>query len=662
MTGVVLCAFEMRGDVPLDLRGAEINYDYAAANANADTTAARAGAVSGANEPLGNGVLGDGACANGVAALPAGVGRLSQGTLFTGSNPVDARDAERDGDRTLLTGWVAQPEPSGADAVAVATLQQMLDRGGPGAVCRLRGDFVLAHLSEDGRALRLFRGLTSMVPLFWRATGDALRWSTNPIDLLDGAQARLSDVALDLLPMVIAERGFPHDRSWFRGVDRLPAGSCVTLRSGARPVVERFDDLSPAPAAPSSLAEAADGLRARLRQACRRAVSPGDAVVLMLSGGIDSAAVARELGDATPHAAGMHFTLNAFPGFAEDRAAAESVADACGLSFVPYDMGRHVTRGGDYADEQSGANLPQTHVPLQGSAATAREAQARGARFVFAGILADQIFAHDLHRGLVDVAGWSILNPLVTGEPPWQLVRRTVGGSFEGCASPGVRGYARYLRGVLRGDPTVALPNRDVIVHPVGFSETAAAQVTTGLRIAADRARQQLISASEHDGRRRGIPPGTTSRFQVNETFNTPNVQSAILNHFLPRQTFVFTPYADRDVIEYALALPNAFRIGLAHGATIDKLVLRTAYAEGTMPPQIGRRMQQARIDAVSAVYVNQNFERCRALLAEDSRLREAGVLSDAFVRGLSRQSVHRNGEEIARLCVIEQWLRRIAS
>ena len=235
-------------------------------------------------------------------------------------------------------------------------------------------------------------------------------------------------------------------------------------------------------------------------------------------------------------------------------------------------------------------------MPLQGTAATARAAQSRGARFVFSGILADQILAHDLHRCMFDVAGWSILNPLVTGEPPWQVVRRTVGGSFDGSASPGVRGYARYVRGFLRGDPTVALPNRDAIVHPVGFSDAAAARATAALRVAAGRARRQLVSGSEQDGRpRRGVSAGTTSRFQVNETFNTPNVQAAILNHFLPRQTFVFTPYADRDVIEYALALPSTFRIGLAHGATIDKLALRKAYAEGTMAPQIGRRMQQTR-------------------------------------------------------------------
>ncbi len=624
---MVLCAFEMRGGVPLDLPGAEIVYDYA----GRDLTRS--------------------ACD----------GRLSQGALFDGVQSIAALDAGRVGDRTLLAGWIAQPQR--ARDQDVATLQQRLDRDGAHAVRRLRGDFVLAHLSEDRRELRLYRGPTSMVPLFWRTTGDALRWSTDPTELLDGAP-QLSDVALDLLPMVIAERGFPHDRSWWRGVDRLPAGSCVTLRRGARPVVERFDELAPATAAPPTLEEAADGLRHRLRQACRRALAPGDAAVLMLSGGIDSAAVARELGEATPHAAGMHFTLDGFPGFAQDRAAATSVAGACGLDFVAYEMGAHVTRGGDYTDEQRAANLPQTHVPLQGTAATAREARARGARFVFSGILADQILAHDLHRGLLDVAGWSILNPLVTGEPPWQLIRRTVSGSFDGSASPGVRGYARYTRAVLRGDPTAALPHRDAIVHPVGFSDAAAARVTEALRDAADRARDQLMSASEaHGGRRRRIPPGTTSRFQINETFNTPNVQSAILNHFLPRQTFVFTPYADRDVVEYALALPNAFRIGLAHGATIDKLALRTAYGNGAMAPQIGRRMQQARIDAFPAVYVNQNFDRCRALLAgKGAVLREAGVLSDEFVQSLSRQSVHRNGEEIARLCVVEQWLRRLAS
>jgi hypothetical protein len=634
VTIVVCCAFSMRGHARLDAPGAAIAYEYAGGEPNGDR---------------------DSWCAG------AGAGRLCQGTLYVGDVPVAPEEARCDADRMLLAGWLAASSLKGAPNLFPRGLQELMDERGTASVRALRGDFVLAHLAADRTELRLYRGLTSMVPLFWRADGYGVRWSTDPLDLLDGDGPRLSDVALDLLPMVVAERGFPHDRSWFAGVNRLSAGSCLRLRRGCPPVVAPFDALTPAAEPPNTLQEAAGGLRERLHGACARMQRSGQEAVLMLSGGTDSAAVADELGRTQVNATGLHFTLPSFPGFADDRDAAKSVADACGLSFLPYDMSPHVARGGDYAGEDSGAGLPQTHVPLQGTAACAREAQRRGARFVFSGILSDQVMAHDWHRGMLDVAGWSILNPLVTGEPPWQALKRTVSSSFDGSQSPGVRGYLRHLRGLAGGDPALALPNRNAIVHPVGFSDAAAAQVTAALRTAAERARRQLRATVESGGRRRGIPAGTTALFQINESFNTPNLQAAMLNHFLPRHCFFTTPYADRDVIEYALSLPNAFRIGHGHGATIDKFALRVAYADSGVPPQIGRRMQQARIDAFPAVYVNQNFDRCRSLLGEDSRLREAGVLGDAFVRSMSRQSVHRNGEEIARLCVIEQWLRRIA-
>ena len=69
-------------------------------------------------------------------------------------------------------------------------------------------------------------------------------------------------------------------------------------------------------------------------------------------------------------------------------------------------MGGHVRSGGDYADEGIDGNLPQTHVPLRGIAGCAQEARARGARFVFSGILADQVMPYPQWRARMWFRSW----------------------------------------------------------------------------------------------------------------------------------------------------------------------------------------------------------------------------------------------------------------
>ncbi|WP_326765482.1 asparagine synthase-related protein [Streptomyces sp. NBC_01591] len=143
----------------------------------------------------------------------------------------------------------------------------------------------------------------------------------------------------------------------------------------------------------------------------------------------------------------------------------------------------------------------------------------------------------------------------------------------------------------------------------------------------------------------------------LGQSFSTANLQAAWLNYALPKHRLISTPFADRDVVEYALALPDRHRIGFGHGLTVDKFALRLAYADRGVPAGIGHRMQQARIDSISAVFANQNFDLCRSILTPDSVLCRTGVLSHTFIEGLNQARVHRNGEEIARLCVIERWL-----
>ncbi|MDF3145382.1 MULTISPECIES: asparagine synthase-related protein [unclassified Streptomyces] len=600
---------------------------------------------------------------------------LCQGPVYDNGAPLDAARVER-ADRLQVTGWLdlsALPEFLLLDAdrepgAALAALQRLLDLRGPEAVRRLRGDFVLAHVAPDGGRLSLYRAVNALTPLFWRQDGGSLLWAADPAQLLGDRPPRLSDVDTDVLPMLIAERGMPDDRSWFAGVRRLPPGSTLVLEHGRGARVETFDEFRPYDSPPRTIDEAADGLRERIAQACDRMLAHESDAVLMLSGGIDSAAVAHEIGSGPGRGMGLHFTLEGFPGFDADREAAESVARACGLTWMPYEMSKHTRAGGDYVDIPATGALPQTHVPLQGIAAAVDQAEAAGARFVLSGLLADQIFAHDLQRGLFSVAGPAMLDPRVAGEPVWQTLAAAARTSFaagapEATGSVTRRGTkavatARYLYRLLSGDPTTALPDRNAIVHPVGFTEEAGARVTLALRDAADRARDSLHSAMRRGGwSPRRLPQGITSLFMLGQSLSTANLQAAWINYALPKHRLISTPFADRDVVEYALALPARHRIGFGHGLTVDKFALRLAYADRAVPAGIGHRMQQARIDSMSAVFVNQNFELCRSLLTPDSLLCRTGVLSRTFIDGLTRARVHRNGEEIARLCVIERWL-----
>ncbi|MFI0420259.1 asparagine synthase-related protein [Spongiactinospora sp. 9N601] len=571
----------------------------------------------------------------------SGGGELTQGPLHDDTGPLAV---ERPAGRTAMAGWIGHAP--GRDGSPLGRLQRAIDQEGDRAVRRLRGDFALAHLGEG--ELSLYRGLSAMVPLFWTLRDGALSWSTDPLDLLPGRAPGLGDVELGLVPMLIAERGFPHERSWFRGVHRLPAGHRLRL-SGQRPVVSAFDDFRLGQEPPASLEDAADGLRDRLSAACERVLAGADSAVLMLSGGTDSAVVACEAARHCADVLGFHFTLSGFPGFAQDAESAREVAAHSGIAFQEYDMGRHTVPGGDYLKGPDDRSLPRTHVPLPAYAVTAAEAHARGARFVLTGLMSDQVFMHDWHRGLWDSLGWSTLNPLAAGRPVWQVLGETLSSSFSS-------GPVAFLRGLVSGDPAAALPNPEILYHHVGLTRAAQERIADSVGESA-----RLIRRQEEEfhgaGVRRRRPSGTAQLF-VKEAVNFPHVHTGYLNDLRPRETFLFTPFADRDVVEYLAAVPPEYKLAVGHGAHVDKFLLRHAYAGRGIPHRVAVRMRQARIDAIPATYAHHNAALAAKLLGQDSMLVEHGIVEPGFADRLDPRTVHRMGEPLARLCVIEQWLR----
>src|SRR5213596_1116432 len=190
---------------------------------------------------------------------------------------------------------------------------------------RLRGMFAIALWDARRRRLVLARDRFGIKPLYYREAGDDLSFASELRALPRG------EIDLDALEAFLAFNSIPAPYSIFRDVRKLPAGHVLVWENGT-PTLERY--ARPGPAAEDELrdgdeAELVEELRARMRDSVRAHLLSDVPVGVLLSGGVDSAALAALAAQETPEP--VHtFTI----GFAErsfdERADARLVADRYG--------------------------------------------------------------------------------------------------------------------------------------------------------------------------------------------------------------------------------------------------------------------------------------------------------------------------------------------
>jgi asparagine synthase (glutamine-hydrolysing) len=204
-------------------------------------------------------------------------------------------------------------------------LVHLYEEHGIGFAERLRGMFAVAIWDARRRRLVLARDRYGIKPLYYRHVGDELRFASELRALPRG------EIDLDALEAFLAFNSIPAPYSIFRDIRKLPAGHALVWENGSV-TLERY--ARPGPASADELrdgdeAELIEELRARLRDSVRAHLLSDVPVGVLLSGGVDSAALAALAAQETPEA--VHtFTI----GFAErsfdERADARLVAERYG--------------------------------------------------------------------------------------------------------------------------------------------------------------------------------------------------------------------------------------------------------------------------------------------------------------------------------------------
>ena len=168
-------------------------------------------------------------------------------------------------------------------------LVHLYEERGATFVTELRGMFAIALWDSKQRRLILARDRFGIKPLYYRVEGRVLSFASELKALPRG------EVDLDALEAFLAFNSIPAPLSIWRGTSKLPAGHVLVWDEPGEPRIERF--ARPAPVAAEDLrggeqAELAEELRARLRDSVRAHLIADVPVGVLLSGGVDSGALA----------------------------------------------------------------------------------------------------------------------------------------------------------------------------------------------------------------------------------------------------------------------------------------------------------------------------------------------------------------------------------
>jgi asparagine synthase (glutamine-hydrolysing) len=193
---------------------------------------------------------------------------------------------------------------------------------------RLRGMFAIAVWDASRRRLVLARDRYGIKPLYYRSSGGELRFASELRSLPRG------EIDLEALEAFLAFNSIPAPYSIFRDVRKLPAGHVLVWEAGGTVAIERYARPGPLPAdelREGDEAELVEELRARLRDSVRAHLLADVPVGVLLSGGVDSAALAAIAAQET--ADPVHtFTIGFEERSFDERADARRVAERYGTN------------------------------------------------------------------------------------------------------------------------------------------------------------------------------------------------------------------------------------------------------------------------------------------------------------------------------------------
>jgi asparagine synthase (glutamine-hydrolysing) len=583
-----------------------------------------------------------------AAGVALGMRRLAIIDLQTGEQPAVSEDGRVS---VILNGEIYNYRELRRDLEArghqfkstsdTEVLPHLYEEYGTQMLERLNGMFAFALWDARRRRLFLARDPFGEKPLYWGVFGDKLLFASEPKVLL-AHPAVTTKVNLDALRQYLAFDYIPAPLSIYQGINKLPAAHALTLEDG-RIEVSRYWRLSyRKPERTPTEDEAAETLRELLADSVRMRLVADVPVGVLLSGGVDSSAVAALAVGASAETV-KTFSISFAEKSFDESAYARGVADFLGT---------------DHHEERLSANLAADLVgeigswmdePLSDPSVVSTYLLCRFTRqhvtVALGGDGGDEIFAgYQMYHGH-KIAGVyervpRALRRLLVEPAIRRLPVKTKNLSFDFKAR-------RFVEGMQTDDA--------VARHHIWFGSFSPDAQEALLTDYARRASRADVYADAHTLFDSCDSSDLVERMQHLDTnlYLAEDILTKVDRASMAVSLEVRSPFLDRRVVEYAASLPSDYKL---RGKT-TKYILKKAI-DPLVPRFVTRRPKKG-FGVPVAEWLKGRLRPLARDLLSPARLSRHGLFDPAYVARL--QDEHERGRANHRkllwtLLVFELW------
>ena len=483
----------------------------------------------------------------------------------------------------------------------------------------LQGDYVCAVLTSNG--VMLMKSAGANRSLYYRVdhTKQYIIWSTNYVDVA-------SDPIADLSVSRLAAFGWGCDSMPYPEVQAINDGEQVHVYSDASErtlLIERvthkqsIKSYFSRPKQRKSLSAWAEATRTILMKATTDRASPFDKVGVLLSGGIDSAAIARCLKDGGIETVCYHVSHRSYA-FADERKYAKAVCKQLDLPLRTIDVSAQRLPGGDYLNTARKFVVPYNHPHFAFWDAVVKLIDGE-VNVLFTGHGGHLFSGSERYDFLSSVFKSRVL------ELPWTIMN---GLSVIASRDSSLLNYRSMSR-------EMAVQARRGVLTP-----------DTGSFIYTDHAQRhiaRLFSASleQHSG--------------------DLQMTSINVNVLEPHGIVHLTPYTDPDVGRFLEEIPKddiPFQ-----GKMYSKPVLNLAFV-GLLPPKVIRRQGNPALTAMTRSYCVNNIKTIKQILHSESRLVQLGIIDYERLSQvlLDKKSLELHAPRLITACLATLWLEALSN